>query len=139
MVQHASTHRARLQLEHLEQHAVPIRLSTHITSDGSGGLSRTGVGSHLGRWTGQGSIENVVIDAVADRVAVSGTATMIAANGDQMFASFSASGKLTTGLGEVTVTFTGGAPAGSPAPPAVPPIRSGCLSIPGTMVFAHSR
>ena len=45
------------------QHAVHIRLSAHITSDGSGVLSLTGVGSQLGRWTGQGTIDDVGIDA----------------------------------------------------------------------------
>jgi hypothetical protein len=91
-----------------QQHAVPIQLSTHISSDGSLVLSLTGVGGHLGRWAGQGVIDNVVIDPAADRGAVSGTVPIIAANGDQLFASFSASWQLTTGLGEVTVTFTGG-------------------------------
>ncbi|HMB02381.1 MAG TPA: hypothetical protein VKP69_01420 [Isosphaeraceae bacterium] len=92
MSQHASAHRARLQLEHLEarctpsalldgpsahapapseelpalaadladgtqQHAVPIKLSTHIKSDGSGVLSFTGVGTYLGSWTGQLSMD----------------------------------------------------------------------------------
>jgi len=91
-----------------QQHAVPIELSAHITSDGSGVLRLTGIGSHLGRWTGQGLIDNVVIDPVADQVAVSATATLIAANGDQLFVSISVSLNLTTGLAEETVTFTGG-------------------------------
>jgi hypothetical protein len=117
MSQHASTQRARLQLEHLEdrctpsallgdpsarapappgeppalaaalaagtrQHPVPIHLSAHITSDGSGVLNLSGNGSHLGRWTGQGVIDTVVIDPARDRVAVSATATLITANGD---------------------------------------------------------
>src|SRR5689334_10991470 len=50
------------------QHAVPITLSARITSDGSGVLSLTGSGSHLGRWTGRGSIDSVVVGA--DQVAV---------------------------------------------------------------------
>jgi len=143
MPQQASTHRARLQLEHLEdrctpsilvgnpsahvptppdeapalaaglaantpQHIVPIQLSAHITSDGSGVLSLTGIGSHLGRWTGQGVIDNLAIDAAADRIAISGTTTIIAANGDRLFASFSVSLSLTTRQGEETITFTGG-------------------------------
>jgi hypothetical protein len=143
MSRHASTHRARLRLEHLEdrctpsallgdpsahppappddppalvaaradhtqQHAVPIKLSAHITSDGSGVLSLTGVGTHLGRWTGQGVIDNVAIDPAADRVAISVSATIIAADGDRLFVSISVSLSLTTRLGEETGTFTGG-------------------------------
>jgi hypothetical protein len=143
MSQHASAHRARFQLEHLEarctpsallggpsaqapappdelpapaagladgtqQHAVPITLSAHITSDGPGVLRLTGVGSHLGRWTGQGVIDTIVFDPVVDRVAVSAAATLIAANGDQLFISISVSLNLTTRVGEETLTFTGG-------------------------------
>jgi hypothetical protein len=90
-----------------QQQAVPIRLSAHITSDGSGVLNLTGVGSHLGRWTGQGSIDSVV-DAAAGRVAVSATVTIVAANGDRLFVSVSVSLSLATGLGEETLSFTGG-------------------------------
>src|SRR5205823_2732476 len=88
-----------------EQHAVPIQLSAHIASDGSGVLNLTGVGSHLGRWTGQGSIDSVVIDAAADRATVRATATITAANGDRLFVSVSVSLNLTTRLGEETLTF----------------------------------
>lgn len=90
------------------QHAVPIKLSAHIMSEGSGALNLLGVGSHLGRWTGQGVIDNFVVDAAADRIAASGTATLIAANGDQLFVSFSVSLDLTTRRGEEMLTFTGG-------------------------------
>ena len=87
-------------------HAVPITLSAHITSDGSGVLSLTGSGSHLGRWTGQGSIDSVVIDG--DRVAVSATATITTASGDQLFVSVSVSLSLAAGPAQETVTITGG-------------------------------
>jgi hypothetical protein len=95
-----------------EQPAVPIRLSTHISSDGSLALSLSGVGGHLGRWTGEGNLEDVDFDLGS----VSGTATLVAANGDQLFVTFSASWEPSTGGGEqpltgvgnVTVTFTGG-------------------------------
>jgi hypothetical protein len=90
------------------QHAVPIKLSAHITADGSGVLSLTGNASHLGRWTGQGVIDNVAVDVAADRVAISSTATIVAANGDQLFVSVSVSLSLTTRLGEETLTITGG-------------------------------
>jgi hypothetical protein len=89
-------------------HAVPINLSAHITADGSGVLTLTGNGSHLGRWTGQGVIDSIVIDPVAGRVAVSGTATIITANGDLLFVSISVSLDLTTRRGDETLTFTGG-------------------------------
>jgi hypothetical protein len=88
------------------QHAVPITLSARITSDGSGVLSLTGSGSHLGRWTGQGSIDSV--DVAADRVVVSATATITTANGDQLFVSVSVSLSLAAGPAQETVTITGG-------------------------------
>jgi hypothetical protein len=86
------------------QQPVPIRLSTHITSDGSGVLSFTGSGSYLGRWTGQG----VVVETPGDQGAIVGTATFTAANGDQLFASFAVSLDLAEQLADVTITFTGG-------------------------------
>jgi hypothetical protein len=58
--------------------------------------------------TGQGGLDELIIDPDAGRGAIRGTATLTAANGDQLFAVFSASWDLTTGVGEVTVTFTGG-------------------------------
>jgi hypothetical protein len=91
-----------------QQHGVPIQLSAHITSDGSGALNHSGTGSHLGRWTGHGIIDSIVIDPAADRVAVSATATLIVANGDQLFASISVSINLTTRFAHETVMFTGG-------------------------------
>src|SRR5262245_2681073 len=91
-----------------QQHAVPIQLSAHITSDGSGFLTLTGSGSHLGRWTGQGVIDSFVIDAAANRIEASGTVTVIAANGDPLFVTFSVSLDLTTRRAEETLTFTGG-------------------------------
>jgi hypothetical protein len=115
---HASAHEAALpgkppapvaiRAADAGQHAVPIQMSAHIMVDSSGVLNVTGVGSHLGRWTGQGVIDSLVIDPVADRVTVQATATLIAANGDQLFLSIAVSMSLTTRLGEETVTFTGG-------------------------------
>jgi hypothetical protein len=90
------------------QKAVHIKLSAHITSNGSGVLRLTGNGSHLGRWSGRGVIDNVVIDPAADRVEISVSARIIAANGDRLFLSVSVSLSLTTRLGEETGTFTGG-------------------------------
>jgi hypothetical protein len=134
-----------------QQHAVPIQLSAHITSDGSGVLSLTGNGSHLGRWTGQGVIDSVVIDPVADRVAISVSATIIAANGDRLFVSISVSLSLTTRLGEETGTFTGGTGRFAGASGSVSlvcdtnwdpasPLTFECNGQgSGTLVFAHER
>jgi len=133
------------------QHAVPIQLSAHITADGSGVLSLSGNGSHLGRWTGQGVIDNVVVDSVAGRVAVNATATLIAANGDQLFLSISVSLNLTTRLAEETVTLTGGTGRFAGASGGVSavcettldpasPLAFECNSQgSGTLTFAHSR
>ena len=130
---------------------MPIQLSAHITSDGSGVLNLTGHASHLGRWTGQGVIDNIAIDAAADRVAINGTATIVAANGDQLFASFSVSSSLTTRLGQETLTFTGGTGrfagvSGSASmvcntnwDPATPLTFECNGQGTGTLVFAHSR
>ncbi len=130
--------------------AVPITLSAHVSSDGSGGVNLTGVGSQLGRWTGRGVIGNVVHPA-ADRIAVGGTATITAANGDQLFASFSASWKLPHSPGVETITITGGTgrfagatgratlvchPKGDPASP----LKFECNSRgSGILVFAQPR
>jgi hypothetical protein len=83
-------------------------LSAHISADGSGVLNLSGIGSHLGRWTGQAVIDSIVVDAANDQVAISATGTIVAANGDQLFISISVSLSLTTQQGEETVTFTGG-------------------------------
>lgn len=90
------------------QHVVPIRLSTHITSDGSERLIFSGVGGQLGLMTGEGSLDSLMIDKGAGEGTISGTATLIAANGDELFATFSGSWNLKSGVGEVAVTFTGG-------------------------------
>jgi hypothetical protein len=134
-----------------EQHTVPIKLSARITSDGTGVLSLTGNGSHLGRWTGQGSIDSVVIDAAAGRVAISATVTIVAANGDRLFVSVSVSLSLATGPGEETIIFTGGtgrfAGASGSATGAcdttwdpATPLTFECNSQgSGTLTFAHAR
>jgi hypothetical protein len=89
-------------------HAVPISLTAHIVGDGSGGLDLSGTGSHLGRWTGHGAVDSVVVDAAANRLAVTATATLTAANGDQLFVSISVSVNLATGVADEAVTLTGG-------------------------------
>jgi hypothetical protein len=91
-----------------EQHAIPIRLSTHISSDGSVGLIYSGVGGQLGQMTGDGSLDSFVTDMNTGEGTISGTATLIAANGDELFATFSGSWDLKSGVGGVAVSFTGG-------------------------------
>jgi hypothetical protein len=88
--------------------AVPINLSMHITAVGSGVLNLTGNANHLGGFSGLGHIYNFIIDKASDRLAITGTATLVAANGDKLFLSFSVSLSLTTRQGEETFTVTGG-------------------------------
>lgn len=88
--------------------AVPIRLTAHLTSDGTGAVNLTGLGSQLGRWTAHGAIDSVVNDTAANRIAIRGTATVIAQNRQRLFVTFSVSLNPDTGRGEETLTFTGG-------------------------------
>src|SRR5262245_17454301 len=132
------------------QHAVPIQLSAVVSSDGSLVLSLAGVGSHLGRWTGQGSIDEVVVDEGGGRLAASATATLVAANGDRLFVSIAVSLDLTTLQGEETLTFTGGTgrfegasggaslACGVTLDPASPLTFECTGQGSGTLVFAHS-
>jgi hypothetical protein len=121
-------------------------LSAHITADGSGALNLTGKGSHLGHWTGQGVIDNLAIDEAADRLAISGTVTIVAAKGDRLFLSFSVSLNLTTRQGEETLTFTGGTGRFAGASmvcetnwdPATPLTFECNGQGSGTLIFAHS-
>ena len=92
----------------IDRHAVSITLSAHITSDGSGAVSITGVGSHLGHFTGQGLIHVVNIDLGADRVDLAGTATFTTKNGDKLFVSVTISFGISTHIGVEHITFTGG-------------------------------
>jgi hypothetical protein len=131
------------------QHAVAITLSAHITSDSSGVLNLSGIGSHLGRWTGQAVIDNIIIDPAADQAAISATGTIVAANGDQLFISISVALNLTTHVGEETVTFTGGTgrfagASGSVSgvcqttwDPATPLLFECDSQGTGTLIFAH--
>jgi hypothetical protein len=90
-------------------HAVPIKLSVHITADGSSmQLRGRGFGTHLGHWTTQGHIDNIVSDAVADRIVASGTATIVTAGRAKLFVSILVAWQNSTRQGDDTVTFTGG-------------------------------
>jgi hypothetical protein len=91
---------------HQDHHTVPITMSTHITSDGSNQLTLSGVGTHLGRFTGRGVIEHFA--QVGGEVTAGGTFTMRVANGDRLFGTFSISLNLANERGSETVRFTGG-------------------------------
>ena len=95
-----------------QQHAVhlPIMLSAHIKSDGTGRLSLTGVGTHLGSWTGEGIIKPPVMNTDANQITITvvGTATLTAANGAKLYVSISVLVDPTTGKGTETLHFTGG-------------------------------
>jgi len=69
----------------------------------------TGFGTGgLGHYTALGHIDNTVIDLVADRAEYSGTFTVVTANGDLVFLSFTTSWQLSTGQGTHAITVTGG-------------------------------
>jgi hypothetical protein len=90
-------------------HAVPIKLAIQCSADINTGIATvTGFGTILGPWTAQGHIDSAQVDPVADRAAITGTVTVVTANGDQLFVSFSSSWQLSTGKGEELITITGG-------------------------------
>jgi hypothetical protein len=144
MSHHASTHRARVQLELLEDrctpsallggpsvqllshhrgpaathvahfganegHTVPITLSLRCAADiSSMTWGAEGYGTLLGHWTAQGQIDNITSDPATNRVVLSGTLTIVAANHDELFISISSAWDQSTSRVEDTVTFTGG-------------------------------
>jgi hypothetical protein len=69
---------------------------------------RQGIRDYSGPWTAQGHIDSAQVDPVADRAAITGTITVVTANGDQLFVSFSSSWQLSTGMGEELITITSG-------------------------------
>jgi hypothetical protein len=89
-------------------HEVPIKLTAQCLGDiGSFNASGTGFGTGgLGRWTAQGRIDTVAIGATHG--AINGTLTVVTANGDRLFVSFTTSWELATGKGEEVITVTGG-------------------------------
>jgi hypothetical protein len=103
---HSGHSHAPAHVGHGGQQSVPITLSTHITSDGSGKLELSGVGTLLGHWTGHGVVEEM--DNTGGTVTASGTFTMRAQNGDKLFGTFSISLTLADGHGREELTFTGG-------------------------------
>jgi len=89
------------------RHAVPIRIVAENAADIDAMTVRsTGVASHLGRWTAEGRIDEISLGA--DQVALGGSLTAVAANGDKLFVDFTASWRISTGVGEQVLIFTGG-------------------------------
>jgi hypothetical protein len=67
-----------------------------------------GFGTNLGHWTTQGHIDNILSDPGGDRIVASGTATIVTAERGKLFVSISIASQKSAGVGEDTVTFTGG-------------------------------
>jgi hypothetical protein len=113
-VHHGGSPVAQVAAGHAGPHAaaatrqvVPVILTAQCSADLSTmKATATGFATHLGRWTAQGRIDKA--DFGADRAAVRGTLTIVAANGDKLFVSFSASWRLSTGKGTELITVTGG-------------------------------
>jgi hypothetical protein len=92
-----------------ETHTVPITLSLRCAADiSSMTWGAEGFGTLLGHWTARGQIDNIVSDPVANRIVISGTLTLVAANHDELFVSVSSAWDQSTPRVEDTVTFTGG-------------------------------
>jgi hypothetical protein len=101
---------AQVRAEHGDANSVNVvfRCSVDLSA---GTVSSTGFTTgRLGRWewTALGHTDNVDIDLAADRGVYSGTGTLIAANGDQLYYSFTTSWRLSTGKGTHSITITGG-------------------------------
>ena len=92
-----------------QEHAITGESSFQCSVDlRSGTVSSTGFSTGVGHWTALGHMDSLSIDPVADRGVYSGTGTLITANGDQVFYSFTTSWQLSTGVGTHLVTVTGG-------------------------------
>jgi len=90
------------------RHFAPINLHEHISSDGSGMLRLSGVGTPLGRFSGHGTIDSSIFDPITNGISVGVTATFVAHNGDRLFASVTVSVDVTSGQGTESLIFTGG-------------------------------
>jgi hypothetical protein len=90
------------------RHSAPVKLHEHISSDGSGVLRLSGVGTPLGRFAGRGTIVSSTYDPNTKKVRVDVTATFIAHNGDKLYASVTVSADAASGEGTETLLFTGG-------------------------------
>jgi hypothetical protein len=92
-------------------HAAPFTLAFQCSGDvNSLTTTATGFATGLGHWTGQGHVDptRTHIDPDADRAEINGTFTVVAANGDTLFVSFTSSWQPSTGVGTESIAFTGG-------------------------------
>ncbi|MCI0684294.1 MAG: hypothetical protein L0Y71_19460 [Gemmataceae bacterium] len=89
-------------------HVIPIFMNFSCFGDATtmkASAEGTGV---LGPWTAEGRLDSVRIDPVADRGDFRGAITVVTANGDQLFVSFTTQWRLSTGKGTETIRVTGG-------------------------------
>jgi len=96
-------------VEAKHDHVFTTKVALQCSADlSSSSTSLTGFSTHLGHWTGQGHVDSVLLDPDADRGTISGTTTVVTANGDQLFVTFTTSWQLSTGQGHDSITVTGG-------------------------------
>jgi hypothetical protein len=96
-------------VEAKHDHVFTTKMAFQCSADLSSlSTSVTGLSTHLGHWTGQGHADRILIDPDADRGTISGTLTVVTANGDQLFVMFTTSWQLSTGQGHDSITVTGG-------------------------------
>src|SRR5262245_17282934 len=101
---------AHVRAEHGDANSVNVVFRCFVDLS-AGTVSSTGFTTgRLGRWewTALGHTDNVDIDLAVDRGVYSGTGTLIAANGDQLYYSFTTSWRLSKGKGTHSITVTGG-------------------------------
>jgi len=100
----AGRHEAAIARRQVELFGLSFRCSSDLNSATT---TVTGFATNLGQWTGQGTVTSFEFNPAADRATVSGTVKVATAQGE-LFATFSASWKLSTGKGAEIITFTGG-------------------------------
>jgi hypothetical protein len=107
--QHGEPHEVAAIARASHEHAVSVKLTYRCLGDiSTSTASASGFATHLGHWTGQGSVDSANIDPAADRGEVSGTLTVVTASGDKLFVSFTDTWQLSTGKGTESITVTGG-------------------------------
>src|SRR5262249_50910798 len=99
---------ARVRAAH--RHAVRAKVAFRCAVDiNSGTVSTTGSATGgVGHWTSLGHMDSSHIAAAADLGVYSGTATLVTAQGDKIFFSFTTSWQLSTGKGTHFLIVTGG-------------------------------
>jgi hypothetical protein len=92
-----------------DSHVFTTKVHLQCSADlSSSSASVTGFSTHMGHWTGQGHADSILIDTDADRGTISGTLTIVTANGDELFVEFTSTWRLSTGVGQDSITITGG-------------------------------